>query len=309
MAGFYPDVPDNRMAYDVDGSRVLALRNNGVIAELSSGTVSAIQNEASSQADIGVTGDEGSRLMVAVVFPELRELKGVLYYERITDPIYCQGTRYIQTSSDTTNGVDGTWTTRHTYSTANNGHADVNLSSGSFTGPSRLVRELYRTQIINISISGVRGVRVGMLAVTFFPDRYRVAALHLYGSPSDTTDVDRLFFIETGSTNNVAPAFFDFGDVPRSSTATKTFRIRNASNSLTANSITLSRTVLFDGTPSASNDFQFSSDGTTWSNTLSIGNLAPGTNSGTLHIRRSTASNAELGVWALRLHADAISWS
>lgn len=308
MAGFYPDVPDNRMAYDVDGSRVLALRNNGVIAELSSEAAGSLQNEASSQVDIEATGDTG-RLMVAVVFPELRELDGVLYYERNTEQDYVSGTRYIQTSSDTTNGVDGTWTTRHTYSTANRGNADINLTSEPFNGPSRLVRELYRTQIIDMSVSGVRGVRVGLLEATFYPSRYRVAALHLYGSPSDTVDVDRLFFIETGSTNNVAPAFFDFGDVPRSSTATKTFRIRNASNSLTANSITLSRTVLFDGTPTVSGDFQFSSDGTTWSNTLSIGNLAPGTNSGTLHIRRSTASNAELGVWALRLHADANSWS
>lgn len=306
MAGFYPDVPDNRMAYDVDGSRVVGLTTQGTILEFSQLQAEGLQNENTEQVHNGSTTQPG-RSMVAVIFPELRNLSGWVYYENYDDS-RPSGTRRVQVSADTTNGADGTWTTIHTYGSGDGGGAETNLARNVINGSQR-VRELYRTQIRSASEVNVRGVRVGIEVATGRLDILRFAALHLYGSPSDTTDVDRLFFIETGSTNNVAPAFFDFGDVPRSSTATKTFRIRNASNSLTANSITLSRTVLFDGTPTVSGDFQFSSDGTTWSNTLSIGNLAPGTNSGTLHIRRSTAANAELGVWALRLHADASSWS
>lgn len=199
---------------------------------------------------------------------------------------------YMDVSTDTTNGVDGTWTRVHT-------------ANGIVTSD---IRSYYRTSINTVGPStDVRGVRIrfqqlGSTAGSMF------GMAHLYGSIQTATNPDRLAIWDATLDQPISGAFFDLGDVERSSTASKTFRVKNVSSTLTAQGINLNYDALYDGTPTVVSGLSSSPDGSTFTSTLNIGDLAPGATSGVLTMRISLPANAPLGVWAPRLKADATSW-
>ena len=100
----------------------------------------------------------------------------------------------------------------------------------------------------------------------------------------------------------------DWGDTVRGTSADRTFRVKNNSATLTANSIQLSTTVLTNTTPSLVNQFEYS-DGGAFAQTLDIGNLAPGAISPLITVRRNTDISATLSVWTARIDIEPTSWS
>jgi hypothetical protein len=64
-----------------------------------------------------------------------------------------------------------------------------------------------------------------------------------------------------------------------------------------------------DTTPTVVGQHMLSTDGTTFTSTITIPDLAPGAISGVLTLRRTTPSDAVLSVWDLRLSAVAASWA
>ncbi|HET7630072.1 MAG TPA: hypothetical protein VFK03_01740, partial [Candidatus Saccharimonadales bacterium] len=202
------------------------------------------------------------------------------------------GLNGAQYSLNTTNGVDGTWTN----------------FPGSLAGNANNVVKL-RTMIMTLPspITSVRSIRL-RLAGSYggYSDWFN--AVHLYGQP--TAAGDRLSFWDPTLDQELAGAALDFGDVQQGNVQTKTFRVKNESSSLTANSVTVDDQAPTDFTPSVPPQYDYSTDGgVTYAQTASLGNLGPGAISGVVTVRKSTPTNAALSLHTLRITATASSWS
>lgn len=269
MAGYYPDVPDNRFAYHLDGTKIYTLDANETLVDITS--TAALMNDEDSDSTSTMNG-KGN---VIFLFPEKRDLSG--YY---LDGYYGGGA--LQASSDTTTLLDGTWTTVVNPWVANN--------VGDPTPE-------YRQNINSITAGSVK-------ALKFVGDMRQVYSLHLYGSITAGENPDRLIFWDSSLDQPTTGAYFDFGDVTQGQTYTKQFRIKNNSSSKTASSITLS-----SGNETYDMALQFSTDGVTYTPTVNIGNLGPSSLSGILYAQRAVPSTEGLQAHVCRLKASASSWA
>ena len=275
MAGRYPDVIGPRMAYDRDGSVVVLIDGDNVITELTGAQAKEINDEDAAS----IHGDR----RIAVLFPELRDLVG--YFARMSG---FAGIGALEASIDTSNGLDGTWTT---------------VVDPWINAPD--VVPSYRSAIQAVSATGKRAVR---FAITPSALGMYISALHLYGAAS-AGETTYLHLWDPALSQDLGGAALDFGDVPRGSSADRTFRVKNAHPSLTAQGVTLTLEALTDTTPSVPGQFLLSTDGATFGAQAGLGNLGPGAVSGLVTIRRNTPVDAALGLWAARVVAAAGSWA
>lgn len=276
MAGNYPDVPGPRIAYDVNGSAMYNLSGSTPVAMTSADMVTLNDDSNSSWG----TGP----LTVGLFFPVAMDIGGVCVIAHAS-PMY---TYY---STDTTNGVDGTWTSGPSWATT----IYPNVPTAS------------RTNISTVSWTGVKAIKVQLTSGggAYYSHLY---AVHVYGQTSSA--VDKLTMWDPVLDQPLGGAALDFGDVPQGNTQTKTFRIKNESASLTASSITIDDQALTDYTPSIPPQYDYSIDGgATYAQTVNIGNLGPGAISPVVTVRKSTPSNAALSLHTLRITATASSWS
>lgn len=287
MAGFYPDVPAPRMAYDIDGTvgfRLSAVRS-GTVTALSNANLITWNDETTSTITVGPASSSNS---FGLIFPQLRDIVGFLYWTGV-------GNSTFDVSSDTTNGVDGTWSSPATL---------TNLATAG-GAPQTL-----RTNILTVSWTGVKAVRE-----THAHGGSPTSSIwHIYGTISSGETPDRLrmwhpTLDEPLDDNTTADgAHLDWAEVTQGTTADKTFRIKNESATLTANSIDITTEVLTDASPAIGPQITYS-DGGAFATTLNIGNLSPGTLSSVITVRRTTSSSAALSVWWWRTVAEAGSWT
>lgn len=289
MAGSYPDVPGYRFAYDVDGTvGIVSPIAGGAATTISSTDLtkmnqnSSVANQAPSRFDPRNYVGGSNNNYVALLFPETRTITG---YMLVTHTVAPTGGRIIQTSQNTTNGTDGTWTTQTTYP----------LLDGSILQ----VSPVYRSNINSVTWNNVSAVRWSMANVGW--------GFHFYGSIANTESPDRLQILDI--TNNDIAAQLDFGNLKQRATSTRQFKVKNNSATLTANSITVNLNIPSDASPSILGQYQISTDNVAFANAINIGTLAPGAESGILYFRMNPASNAQLGPWSARLIAHPTSWS
>lgn len=284
MAGFYTDVPAPRLAYDRDGTRLFFVDDGGGITEYPSSL--AVLNDENSGTE-WMSGFGGG--WAVLIFPQLRDI--VAYHLAVRT--WVGGT--LETSTNTTNGQDGTWTTvTSNYSFNNDNPAKPN----------------YRTVIYAVAMNGIIALkfRRGATGSRAFKQ------LHLYGglATGETPDRLRLWHptLDEPLDDKVPAdgAYFDWGDTAQSTSADRTFRIKNNSVTLTANSIAINQQTLTETTPSINSQFTFSNGGA-FAASLNIGNLSPGQLSGVITKRRTIQSNAQLGLWSSRTNVEAGSWS
>lgn len=282
MAGFYPDVPGPRMAYDMDGSVGFHTDLVGV----SQWSLSQLQNANDEDADSTAFGTSRNGL----VFPQLRDVVGVLFYQGSAS-----NTWYAESSINTTNGLDGNWVSHGSFS---------NSVTYATRGPNA------RTEIEAVSWLGVKGVRFRAASV----GGDTRLGLHLYGTIAAGQTEDRLRMwhptLDEPLDNNTAAdgAYLDWGDAARGTMQDRYFRIKNNSSTLTANSIAITTNVLTNTSPTLESQITYS-DGGAFAGSLNIGSLAPSAISGAITVRRTTAVNATLALWWLRTIAEAGSWS
>lgn len=286
MAGFYPDVPGNRFAYDIDGTIVGYIQNlnSPSFIEANLSQRQTLNNESSDT----VTMTNATVLYCAVfLFPELRDIDGI--YVAATET----GNRYMQWSNDTTNGIDGTWSNF--------------ASNWTFANTTDNTPEFSRELIMPVSLSGVRGLRVVKTSTNVNSSR-RFAAVHIYGSISQS---DRLKIWSQDSDEPIDPAYFDMGDIPRGGSSVKGFRIKNVSDTLTATSIDVSAEALTDGGAQTTvQAISFSDDdGESYGSAIQIGELEPGDISGVIYVKYEPTSSASLGAKFARILMEVGSWS
>lgn len=279
MAGNYPDVPSWRFALDRDGTQWFWMDDSNVVTAMTTGQVAILQDESDSEID-----NTGPRVLL--IFPELRDVDGY-FIEGWRD--FAPSGVTVETSVNSTNGVDGTWVTQRV------GYFDTNP-----------VNPRYRTSIQSSTFLAIKAVRLSTVGA----NNFRWRCVHLYGEPSPAQNPNRLILWHPTLDQRVGQAYFDWGNVPRSSSADVTFRVKNNSATLTASAVRVAMDVLTDTTPSVPGQHSISKDGMTFGaqQTL-VADLAPGAISPILTLRRVTPTNAVLSVWAHRIFAEAGGWA
>lgn len=281
MAGNYMDAPASRLAYDRDGSIGVTITAAGAITALSNADLRALNDEGEGSPAFS------TKARLAIVFSVPHDLTAIFL------AISAGQLASIETSKNTTTGIDGTWTTQ--------------VAPATYV---RDVRPQYRiasnlTPMLSGSDSQeVRGIRISFTANQSLNFR----GLHIYGEVSSSATSDRLSFREVGSDVEVGPTHFDWGNVPRASSADKTFRVKNLSSTKTAQSVEVYPEALTPGVPSVASMLLLSLDGVSFTPSVSLGDLSPGEISPTITTRRVVPSNAQVSVWSARYVADADSW-
>lgn len=300
MAGNYPDAPSNRMALDVDGTAFAKADASNVITSFTNADAQKVNNENDDL--VYFVGNWTWGRFIAI-FPELRDISGLFIQTLYTDAVGGGSWQdpAVQWSADTTNGLDGTWTTV------------VGVANGHFNNTGA-VSPRYRNNISAVALSGVKGLRVNVNSGVY--NGTGMQAFHVYGRISAGQNPNRLELwhptldqrIGYGSVD-AANKGFDWGNAARSSAADATFRVKNRSATLTANSVTVSVEALTDGSPSFVNAHYLSDDGTSFGSNVVVPSIGPGGISPVLTLRRSLSATAVLGLAAARVKAVASSWT
>lgn len=265
------------MAFDRDGTQGVKIDSANVISTMTNGELVTLNDEGDSQISAF-----SSPWKICLIFPELRDIDG--YFRNI------KGKQLVvETSVDTTNGFDGTWVT-------------ISATTGETATYEVATKPAYRTAITSSTVLAVRAIRFSGQYVSFDNSVFR--SIHLYGEPAPGENPNRLALWHPTLDQRVTPAYLDWGNVPRSSSADRLFRVKNLSASLTATSVRVAMESLTDTTPSVPAQHTLSADGTTFLAQVNIGSLAPGAISAPLTIRRITPSNAVLSLWSFRVFAE-----
>lgn len=281
--GLYETAPSRRFAYDQDGTQVFARYGSD---PFQAETLANIQdyNDEDNDYVIPVMGQSSNKTMqILFMFPEARELDGYFTSAYISS----SGFTTLETSVDTTNGVDGTWVTQV-----------ANMPDNGTTSP------YFRDEIESTAISGIIAIRLSYVfggLGTAMPK-----AIHFYGSITET-DEDRLSILDTENSDIVFLRPIDWEETPRSTTRQRTLKIKNNSATLTASSVQITTEDLY---LNAGDWYTYSLDGETgWTATLQIASsLDPGEDV-TVYMKMAVPSDATLGLQTARVKVNVGSWA
>lgn len=285
MAGNYPDVPAPRIPYDLDGS-VLFFHDvaSGNITIQANSVAQALNRESGGAG--AMSYNSGARYR-GIIFPTPRTIEA--YFIQLVGNTYQWNYGALQASTNTTNGLDGTWTTIETNWGFRANISDYRNYIRSVSGATNIIALRYYASPGGGSVSNTWG------------------ALHLYGTVTPVGDYVR--FWHPTLDQPLGGADLDFGDVRQGSSSTKTFRLKNISATMTAIDTVISDEAPTDFTPSVPPQYDYSLDGTTFAQAQTISSIAPGAITAPVTIRRITASNAALSTHVLRVRADPTSWT
>lgn len=288
MAGIYNDIPGTRFALDKDGTVAKVRATSQSWFDVTGQLSNVVTTDPATYMDL--TNTQSNDWELALAFPEPRSINGLFIEYGVSgmDGGVISGFQY---STDTTDGTDGTWTA-----------ATISGTLKSFGGT---MRPYYRTQIGGYSLSNVRGLRFIKTVGDATSSNWRIFALHLYGT-RPTSGVDRVAFWHPTSDVALGAAHLDFGDLSQGTVVTKQLRIKNLSASMTANNVGIQTSDL-------SNDFggnvHLSTDNSIYSASVSVGTLAPGAISSIVYVRRTVPAAETTTQRAMRLLAEAATWT
>lgn len=285
MAGSYPDVPSRRMAWDADGT-VAAHRNATEGTPFTDyDAVARAELNDEDNTDVSASANTvGQNVQLAFIFPELREFDGFFGRWGLSA---ANSITSVETSGDTTNGIDGTWTQQIA------AYADADID----------VYGHYRTAITSTAANAVRAVRVNTsLTVNNTGPR----AIHLYGTISPGETPDRLLWMDEATGLQFAAAK-DYGDVPRGSARDIQVRLKNNSASLTATTIQYTAEALYLASGAW---YTFTNaGGSTFQSTQQLASLGAGATSAIITARQIIPDAATVGLHAARFFTDVSTWS
>lgn len=300
-----------------------------------------------------VLADLAQRPAVVVIFPRPMRLRGLFLHTlgwfdwsfglggwsagAVTNPVI------VETSTDTTNGIDGTWI--QVYDLATDGYMCQPSSTGGVNDPpspspgnlvgttafgvTRMTGDLVSSARVSGDSGGVgwrslfgagtTNVRAVRLSVTQFAPVESVSTdgtvnlagiavkLHLYGYPEDGYDPHRLEIVsEGGGDFSTAIQDVKWGDsviVP--------FQVSNLSETLTATGVTVSLDLPNPNVSTAFSNFDYtlSGDGINWQfPEVFVGDLGPSSSSDVLYARFIVPQSNLLGPWSPSISAEAEEW-
>lgn len=263
MAGLYADVPGHRFSYDTDGSVALMSSNGSPYTPIDA---AILNDEATDGVAVFAYREQGNKT-IAFGFPEPRDLAGFFVWATVTGV----STYRYSTSTDTTDGSNGTWST------------EANVS------PQTAVYPQSRNAISAATATGITGIRFRFATGGDY-QQLTIGGIHLYGYTAPNLSTDRLEFWDSSLDQQIDKAAFDFGDVAQGEVVTKQFRIKNLSATMTASTVTVSANNGAGGETLLANGLTFSSDGTSFATSLNIASIAPGATTPVLYIRRTVGA-------------------
>ena len=290
MAGNYMDAPSDRIAWDRDGSI-------GVIEDYQGNVIALTASQRrqwNSEGEAAASGLSPVIRKAAVVFAVPTDCVAVFFNVSRND----SGTWSIETSKDTTNGMDGTWDSQFI----------TGLNPFYPTKPNYRISSYLFTLQDNSYSKQLRGIRFVYSNATY--SNYEApVSFHVYGTPAATAPQDRIAIWHPTSDLKVTPTHFDWGNVPRSSSADRSFRIKNLSSVKRAKDIDVYAEAITAGDPAVDSMHTFSTDGgATFSPSVNLVSLNPGATSGIIIVRRTVPANAQTSVWTARIAADVNLW-
>lgn len=270
----------HQIAYDLIGAG-WALPHGG---SLTSWSAAILKDAANPKANTTLmTWPGGHPSSFGVYFPVPHDLAGYsIRYTRQYDS-YVPGTTTIYTSTDTTDGNDGTWTN----------HGAGQLGWNAFN---------HQT----LAAPGIRGFKVTQIG----PSAYNsyMQNLLLFGTPTVTDNPQSVVAWHPTLDEPVQEDYFQVATHPGGGEA-RQFRVKNLHDTLTANNVGLSTNVATDASPALGPEQEFEISGGGFAATLDIGNLAPGATSGVVTYRVMKDAGAALGTFYPRLVIQPGSWS
>ena len=227
---------------------------------------------------VGISGfTNGTDPDIALWFflPEKREVTHIGFVWSAEDTLTIQG------SSDTANGMDGTWET------------------ATFTQPVKgITGYRWRTNIIAVSFAEPKKtIRIHCYG-TGTGSHAWFGNVHIYGYKAAGETPDDILFCDA-STGAEKTALMDWGDRPEGTTLIDSFKVKNASTGKIANDINLQLNHA---------DFllSWSADGP-WTATLDIATLGVGALSNTIYVRNKLEPPLLLlGPYAARVIASVV---
>lgn len=336
----YPDPPGPRIAYDVNGTAALAYLTDGVVHDIDPTALKGMNSERTAgvlswnlptNPGFDTTSTNNPGLWIALMFPVATRLMGAWVLWQRHGGNTGSGTMSVRVmgSTDSTNGSDGEWHLIATLPAVPMATGDHLFSTlDGLTGVNRnlsgnpMVNDLYRRAPGEGGPQPLAGAGTRQLKAVRFEQESsyggsvgtranQINVIHIYGEPDTTANDQRLAFWQPAADEIITPRWFDWLDVPVSSSADKSFRIKNMSASDTATDVLIDALAPASTTvPAPDGQMLFSADGgTTWTSTLNLAALSPGAVSGVLRVRRTTPADAPLSNWAPRIIAEAMSWS
>jgi hypothetical protein len=271
--------------------------DTGTITVFSEAQMGNLNDEATTAAPNIVRSSPGGKKdgFIVHIFPELRDLYGFHAWAYNPDTAWYRfHVLNFQTSTDTTNGIDGNWT-EHFSETTQWWNSDLSPTL------------MYRSSIDTYSALGVRSVRyVINTEYDLSGDWWSWYSSHHYGDISSGETPDRLLFIDSGTgLEFTAPE--DWGDVPRGTVLSRTMTVKNNSSTLTATTNTLS----FEALTGTSNTWYTADEsGGGYSSPLSLTSpLTAGSSTGTITVKLTVPIGAALSLAAARAYLTVGTWS
>lgn len=268
----YPTSTAPRRAYDADGSLVRTI--TGTTPSTPSDADIAELNNSSATGGIAV----GSHDWLAVVFPTTITIDAMFLAHGGAATSLA-----IQTSPDTTNGGDGTWTSAGT----------VAVSPGATTFSGALWRSELGTGL-DLTCKGVR-VAAGSTA-------WRTWHIHGGGPDQDPSGL----VIRSSEYGAFPDGVSDWGRVPRASSADLDVFVVNTTTR-DATGVVLAFEAAEDDDSFAVQHY-LSTDDRNFSGTLYLGVIGANSRSPKITVRRVTPAGAATGARAARLVAAAAGW-
>ena len=306
MAGSYPDAPSRKIAYDDDGTVCISYNkyedSTTDDPKFPGEEVSAAQlanwNKNHNVADWGtndfIVGSPATldrHFIAAFIFPELREIDGVFMAEsdKYTAAYADGGT--VATSGNTTNGIDGTW---------------ADQASGVWFTPDTSVYQNYRSssEIQSLAVSNVKSLRLHAYETTTAKD-VQIWGISIYGEISSGETPNRLLFLDPDDSDNEFGKPLDFGDKGRGTENADTFKLKNNSGSLTANTIQVTAEALYE---SGGGWYTFSTDDITYYATLQITSIAAAATQ-LVYVKQVIPAAEMVGLHDPRVQVSVGSWT
>lgn len=280
----YAAYPYRKMAYDTDGTVVLAYRNNTMAYETLNLTQKTNLNswEPTTSPAWIVNSSSSNGGHFIFVFPELRTFtRAFVLRSNANFSSYS-----LQYSTDTTNGIDGTWS---------------NASDPSVTFDAA-ISDRWRTTGTNYSlVSAISGIKFTWASSPGATHNLSMYKIHLYGNknPGETPN-DLIYTNVSGSefTQDI-----DYGDVTTGDNSTVTsFKLKNTSLTKTASGI-----IVY----SSGSELQVSRDGNDFSSSVSVSAIGPSDSSPTLYARARALATLSpvVGPRAPRIYSIVTVWN
>jgi hypothetical protein len=285
MAGNLPDPPNNRFAYDIDGTVVVTIQS-GAIVGMTQAQINSLGSDTALYGggvpwNYGPIGPQNST--EAFIFPELRTVTHAFFADT-----WYSSSGYVKTeiSYDSLNGVDGNWTDI----------GNQTVFHGTPINPAN--RQNISTLYGLTNIRGIRFYRYGYDLMA--GDNTISQHIALYGD-RPLTGVNRLAIWHPTIDREINGGDLDLGSVVRTGLPSLSYRVKNLSATQTANTISFS--------VNASNGDYTPPFAAMFTPPGAITSLAAGAISNVVTLTGSIATNAQFALSSVRLVAQAASWT